>query len=137
MGRLEREQKSITAMIRLYCKGTHARNGNLCLPCKALQDYAIHRIIKCPHEQNKPSCAKCQIHCFRSEMREQVRVVMRYAGPRMLLRHPILAILHSLDSLRSGSLDKAGRLARSLRAARPGPALPDPFVSTENLDGQP
>jgi hypothetical protein len=25
---------------------------------------------------------------------------MRYAGPRMLLRHPLLAILHQLDGLR-------------------------------------
>jgi hypothetical protein len=30
-------------------------------------------------------------------MREAVREVMRYAGPRMALRHPILAFLHLLD----------------------------------------
>ena len=33
--------------------------------------------------------------------REQIRGVMRYAGPRMLLRHPILAFYHlAVDSRR-------------------------------------
>ena len=30
----------------------------------------------------------------------QAREIMRYAGPRMLFRHPILAIAHQLDGLR-------------------------------------
>jgi hypothetical protein len=33
-------------------------------------------------------------------MRERVRVAMRYAGPRMLFRHPIMALLHLIDGLR-------------------------------------
>ncbi len=33
-------------------------------------------------------------------MREKIRRVMRYAGPRMLLRHPVMALLHMVDGLR-------------------------------------
>jgi hypothetical protein len=35
-------------------------------------------------------------------MRETIRIVMRYAGPRMLVYHPILAIQHLLDGMRGG-----------------------------------
>jgi len=30
-------------------------------------------------------------------MREKVREVMRYSGPRMILRHPWLALMHVVD----------------------------------------
>jgi hypothetical protein len=83
------------------------------------------RILKCPHKDLKPSCAKCQIHCFRPDMRERIRAVMRFAGPRMLLRHPILSLLHYLDSRRSGRLRKPGR-----RAAAP----PDAAVTEGPVD---
>jgi hypothetical protein len=33
-------------------------------------------------------------------MRDRVKEVMRFSGPRMLLRHPILAIRHLLDGRR-------------------------------------
>jgi hypothetical protein len=40
------------------------------------------------------------VHCYKPDMREKVRAVMRYAGPRMLRRHPVLSVLHLIDSLR-------------------------------------
>jgi hypothetical protein len=33
-------------------------------------------------------------------MREQVRAVMRYAGPRMVKEHPLLAAAHLTDGRR-------------------------------------
>jgi hypothetical protein len=33
-------------------------------------------------------------------MREQVRSVMRYSGPRMLASHPLLAAAHLIDARR-------------------------------------
>jgi hypothetical protein len=33
-------------------------------------------------------------------MREKIKEVMRYAGPRLIYRHPILAIRHLLDGLK-------------------------------------
>jgi hypothetical protein len=52
--------------------------------------------VRCPFGADKPTCANCTIHCYRAEMREQVREVMRYSGPRMMWRHPLLALAHLL-----------------------------------------
>ena len=100
--RLSRECQTIEAMIRMYCSEHHwQQSKGLCRECRELYDYTLARIEHCPHEENKPSCAKCPIHCFRADMRERTKTVMRYAGPRMLLRHPVLSLLHYLDSLRA------------------------------------
>jgi len=49
------------------------------------------------YQERKPTCALCPIHCYKPAMREQIRDVMRYAGPRMLRHHPILSIRHLLE----------------------------------------
>jgi len=95
--RLEREQKTIQLMIQLYCQQNHHSQTCLCLACDTLYKYALQRIEKCPFGKEKPTCAKCPIHCYKPELRAGIRRVMRYAGPRMLLHHPLLTILHFLD----------------------------------------
>lgn len=56
---------------------------------------------KCgPYGEEKPTCNKCPIHCYKPEPKEQMRLVMRYSGPRMLLKHPILAVRHLLHEKR-------------------------------------
>ena len=87
-------------MVRLYCRAQHESNGALCAECAGLLDYAHARLEKCPFQEDKTTCARCPVHCYKADMRDKVRAVMRYAGPRMLHRHPILAILHLLDGLR-------------------------------------
>ncbi len=42
-------------------------------------------------------CSKCPIHCYKPKMREHIREVMRYSGPRMIFYHPIIAIKHMLS----------------------------------------
>ena len=92
---MTREARTLEAMIRIYCRGHHATRGkSLCTECADLQAYAGLRLEKCPFQEAKTTCAKCPVHCYRPEMRVRVRQVMRYAGPRMLFRHPILALLH-------------------------------------------
>ncbi|MGC9398317.1 MAG: nitrous oxide-stimulated promoter family protein [Anaerolineae bacterium] len=98
--RLKRERQTIRAMIRLYCRDKHSPPGDLCPACEALLHYAYHRLDKCPFQESKPTCANCPIHCYAPDKRAQIRTVMRYAGPRMLWRHPILALRHLLDGLR-------------------------------------
>lgn len=98
--RMARERKTIAAMIRLYCRHQHHTGTGLCPPCEELQSYAFARLDRCPFADQKPTCAKCTVHCYKPEMRERVRQVMRFAGPRMLLQHPMLAVLHLLDGLR-------------------------------------
>lgn len=97
---MTREKRTVEAMIRLYCQGEHGGSKDLCPECRALLDYSLARLEHCPFQERKTTCAKCPVHCYRPEMRERVRTVMRYAGPRMLYRHPVLALLHLLDGLR-------------------------------------
>ncbi len=87
-------------MIRLYCRGQHGTPAGLCPECRELEAYAGQRLSRCPFQENKTTCAKCPIHCYRPDMRARIRAVMRYAGPRMLYRHPLLALLHLLDGRR-------------------------------------
>ncbi len=97
--RLQRERHTIQVMIELYCRGHHDPAEGLCPECRDLHRYAMQRIDKCPFRAAKPTCAKCPIHCYKAEMREQVRRVMRYSGPRMLLHHPVLSLRHYLDQV--------------------------------------
>jgi Nitrous oxide-stimulated promoter. len=95
---LEREYKTIREMISLSCRERHdTKKGELCPVCQELLTYARIRLDKCPYRDDKPTCARCPIHCYKPAMRERIREVMRYAGPRMLRRHPILALRHLLD----------------------------------------
>ena len=98
--RLHRESETIEAMISLYCRDTHDGDVHLCSECAELLAYAQQRLEQCPFADVKPTCANCRVHCYRADMRERVRTVMRYAGPRMLFHHPLLAIRHLLDSRR-------------------------------------
>ncbi|MBN1922320.1 MAG: nitrous oxide-stimulated promoter family protein [Anaerolineae bacterium] len=101
-GRLERERHTIRLMIEMTCRGQHHSTGDLCEECQELYNYALQRIEKCPYQEAKPTCARCPIHCYQPAMRERIRAVMRYAGPRMLLYHPILTLQHTLDQIGKG-----------------------------------
>jgi predicted amidophosphoribosyltransferase len=87
-------------MITIYCRGHHGTRRGLCPECQELLDYAIARLDRCPFQTGKTTCADCSVHCYRPAEREMIRAVMRYAGPRMLFRHPILTLFHFIDSLR-------------------------------------
>jgi hypothetical protein len=94
--RITREKETIRAMVGIYCRGNHTptAGSELCDECRALLDYALARLDHCPNAMNKPPCAKCTVHCYKPSRREQIKAVMRYAGPRMLWEHPILAVRH-------------------------------------------
>jgi hypothetical protein len=97
-GRLERERNTVSAMIFIHCQGKHgAPRSQLCEECTLLHDYAMERVAACRYGDEKPTCRKCPVHCYKPEMREKIRTLMRYAGPRMLFKHPRLAFRHLLD----------------------------------------
>lgn len=104
MGRIADSQKTVARMIRLYCRAHHqgqAGSDGLCPDCRALLDYANDRLEHCLFGDGKPVCARCRIHCYRPEQREQIRRVMRYAGPRMILVYPLDGIRHLLQLLKN------------------------------------
>lgn len=98
--RIKREKKTIELMIELYCKKKHDTKIGLCHDCRELFAYAAARLDKCRFGIEKPVCNKCSVHCYKPEMREKIKCVMRYSGPRMLLAHPVAAVRHFLDGLK-------------------------------------
>ena len=97
----ERELKVVRLMIEKYCKGNHkTKKHELCKECGELLDYVKLRREKCPHGSNKPFCSNCPIHCYKPDMREKIRAVMRYSGPRIVFSHPILAMRHLIETKR-------------------------------------
>lgn len=98
--RIDRERRTVAAMVRIYCRGRHGTAVGLCPECAKLLGYAHARLEGCRFQEGKPTCGGCAIHCYRPDMRERIREVMRYAGPRMLLRHPVMAVRHLIDGRR-------------------------------------
>jgi hypothetical protein len=98
--RLARELATLSAMIKIHCRALHGNDDGLCEDCAVLLTYATRRLDRCVFGDDKPTCANCTVHCYSTAMREEVRSVMRYAGPRMVWRHPVLAIRHLLDGRR-------------------------------------
>lgn len=98
--RIEREKRVVELMIGIYCRGLHkpaARQSSsgLCPDCAELLAYAHARLDACRYGERKPSCRRCPTHCYRADMRKRIRLVMRYAGPRMLLRAPWAFLGHA------------------------------------------
>ncbi len=89
-------------MLAMYCGSHHAAAGALvpCPVCANLLEYAWGRLERCPYGEGKPVCVRCTTHCYKSVPRDAIRAAMRYAGPRMLLHHPILAFRHLLHGFR-------------------------------------
>ena len=93
-----REKRMVSQMIALYCRKRHHTHGSLCPQCAALDAYAKMRADKCPFMETKTFCSNCRIHCYKPDMRAKIREVMRFAGPRMILHHPVAAIRHVVET---------------------------------------
>ncbi len=130
-GRLRREAATLRAMIMLYCAHHHAPSrGAPCDECRDLLDYALRRLHACPFGAEKPVCSKCPVHCYSSRRRDQIRAVMRYAGPRMLKAHPWLALAHLWDRRRAAPAapptpSRASAADATLRPVRAAPPVAD------------
>jgi hypothetical protein len=92
------EKQTITAMVRLFCARHHGQA--LCSDCAELLAYAQARLDRCPFCEDKPACVDCAVHCYKPAMRARIQSVMRFAGPRMLWRHPWLALVHTVRSFK-------------------------------------
>ena len=104
-------------MIAIYCRGKkHAarirapqETAALCPDCRRLLAYARERVVRCPRMHVKSFCSVCPIHCYSADMREQIRAVMRYSGPRMLLHHPLMTFHHIWIDYKARKNEKKGR----------------------------
>ena len=104
---VEDEIRLVDSMIDLYTEAhrQHPSKSDESAPnMEALKAYTHKRIEQCRYrsgKQKKPFCNVCPIHCYKPEMRRQIRAVMRYSGPRMLFRHPVLSLQHLIGTIRS------------------------------------
>lgn len=96
----EREKQTVSLMIKIYCNKKHHTKGELCEECARLNEYAMLRSDKCPFMETKTFCSNCKVHCYKPDMREKIREVMRFSGPRMIFHHPVMAIRHVMESKR-------------------------------------
>lgn len=94
----EKEKIVVGEMIKLYCNKQHGTKGELCQECKALKEYAELRSDKCPFMETKTFCSNCKVHCYKADMREKIRNVMRFSGPRMVMYHLVMAVNHLIQS---------------------------------------
>lgn len=98
----EKEKRTVRFMIEIYCHGKHKTKGNnLCPECSELADYSASRIDHCPHMATKTFCSSCKTHCYKAQMREKIRKVMRYSGPRMIIYCPKMVIRHHIEGRKS------------------------------------
>lgn len=93
--RLAREWNTVSAMLQIYCRDQHG--GGLCQECLELANYVSLRLHRCHFGEEKPTCARCPVHCYQRERREQIKAMMRHAGPKMLWEHPWLSLWHFID----------------------------------------
>ena len=97
---MQREAATIETMIRRYCQKHHHGGDTLCEECRELLNYSRHRLACCPFQEEKTTCGQCRVHCYKPAMREKIRTIMRCIGPDMLLKHPLMALQHTVDGLR-------------------------------------
>jgi len=94
--RIRREIRTVRLMIGLFCRRHHG-GKLLCGDCRDLCHYAEERVEGCRFGAENPACSDCSVHCYQPAMRERILSVMRYSGPRMIGKHPLLALRHLLD----------------------------------------
>ncbi|WP_147533435.1 nitrous oxide-stimulated promoter family protein [Bacillus marasmi] len=93
---IQKEKEMVTKMVQLYCKKKHHQH-ELCEECQALINYAYKRLAYCRFGEEKTACSNCSVHCYKPDYREQMKAVMRYSGPWMLLYHPVYSVKHLLN----------------------------------------
>lgn len=97
MTRIEREKKTVKIMIEIYCRKKHKHKDGLCDECTELLEYAHKRLSLCKFGENKSTCGKCPIHCYKKDMKAKIKDVMKFSGPRLIIYNPLELIRHALN----------------------------------------
>ena len=93
--RIAKEKEVVELMINLNCNKKHNSKGNeICEECKELLEYAHKRLSYCKFGDEKSSCSKCPIHCYKPDMKEKIKEVMRFSGPRLIIYRPFEFVRH-------------------------------------------
>ncbi len=91
--------KTTKSMVQMYCRHKHGHHIP-CDDCLNFLQYANKRLLKCRYAKFKPVCQKCKTHCYSKKYKQMAKEIMSYAGPRMIYKHPLLAIYHLYEKYR-------------------------------------
>jgi hypothetical protein len=105
--RIDGEKKTIRARIEIDCRRRPGGSSEPCASCRELLDDAFCRLDRRPFGGRKPTCVHRPIHRYRPAMRDRVRELRRDAGPHLLPRRPLPAILHPIDGRRGPLREQA------------------------------
>lgn len=94
------EKNIVSVMISIFCKYKHKRKNGLCEDCQKILNYSYRRIENCPYIKSKTFCSSCKTHCYRNDMREKIKEIMRFSGPKMIFYNPIAAIKHMISIIK-------------------------------------
>jgi len=99
----------IGSFVELYCDGKHGGADrhtyhlptglgvrSLCPDCSCFMEYAVMKRLKCPLEEEKPTCRRCRIHCYAPPQRQLVREIMAYSGRWFILKGRLDYLWHYL-----------------------------------------
>jgi hypothetical protein len=111
---MTRDLRTLARFVTFYCNHVHpdaprsptrlraidvericGRPVLLCKACGKLLAHAFVKRVQCPLDP-KPACKKCPQHCYAPSYRAQIQEVMRFSGPRLLLRGRLDYLLHLL-----------------------------------------
>lgn len=95
MTRIESEKNIIKKMIEIYFNNLEDDELNEDEKLELIR-YCSNKLDHCKFGNDKPFCSKCTVHCYSPEMREKIKMVMRYSGPRIIFYHPIVTLKHIL-----------------------------------------
>ena len=98
MNKIEWEKRTVRKMIELYCRH-HLKQDTMTDEYRLLAEYACQRLDHCQFGETKKSCKKCPVHCYVPQMRQRIREVMRWSGPRMMFYAPKDVISHVLGKV--------------------------------------
>lgn len=93
----EKEKGIVSLMVGIYCRSKHKTKEGLCDECKDLEKYSHKRLEHCSFKEEKPSCKKCPIHCYKAIYKTKIKAVMRFSGPRVIFYRPLEALKHFFE----------------------------------------
>jgi hypothetical protein len=113
--KMARDLRVLSDFVSVYCRENHAGDEKspfpvrddrvrsalgkkeplLCADCSRLLSHGIAKLMLCPYDP-KPTCRKCETHCYAPGYREKMRRVMRFSGPHLVKHGRLHLLLHYL-----------------------------------------
>lgn len=96
----EREKKMISQMIALYCHRNHHTRGAPLSRVRGAERLRPRPLRALPVHGDEDLLRQLPRARYKPDMREKIRAVMRFSGPRMIFYHPVAAIRHVVETKR-------------------------------------